>query len=380
MGIANTSYNNITFTKYADNINFLSHFFNIAYIFLKKSIKSGLATLFLSSPIIIIMKNNLRFVSLTLLLLAAKASSGQQTPAPFLTAGGRYQYVDRQSMQPVFNSSFEVAHPFSNGLALTEVQGKHQYILPSGQTGIDIIFDDGSPFRDKKAVIFKNKFSYLIDEHGKNLALEYPVQEWTIADGRAVVTNTAGKAGYIDTENGRNVVPCIYEYARPYSEALAAVRQNGKWGFIDKGGKIIVPADYDDVTPFGEGLAGIKQGNKWGVIDATGKVVIALRYDKITPFAAGHAFAKLTDGSWGIIDHKGVPASQPLRYQVITPLSDGLAAFMHNNAWGFIDVTGRVIIPASYLRVSSFDDGLAMVIKDNQRFYIDKEGREFRRQ
>lgn len=312
------------------------------------------------------------------MLLAAKAVSGQQTPAPYLTANGRYQYVDRQSMRPVFNTSFEVAHPFSNGLALTEVQGKHRYILPSGQPGIDIAFDDGSSFRGTNAVIFKNKFSYLIDGRGKNVVLEYPVQEWTIAGGRAVVTNTAGKAGYIDTETGRNVVPCIYEYARPYSEDLAAVRQNGKWGFINKAGKIIVPADYDDVTAFGEGLAGIKQGNKWGIIDATGKLVIAPRYDKITPFTAGHAFAKLTEGSWGIIDRNGVPASQPLHYQVISPLSDGLAAFMHNNVWGFIDVTGREVVPASYLRVSSFNDGLAMVIKDNQRFYIDKEGREFR--
>jgi hypothetical protein len=326
------------------------------------------------------MKYNVRLLSCALFLLPALAVSGQETPVPYLTSGGKYQYVDRHSMQPVFNTVYNMAQPFSNGLALTETQGQQRYILPSGQPGINIVFDEGNSFRGKQAVIYKNKFSYLIDEHGKNLVLDYPIQEWTIAGGRAVATNTAGKAGYVDLATGRNVIPCIYEFARPYSEEFAAVRQNGKWGFIDKAGKIIVPAIYDDVTSFGEGLAGVKQGNKWGLIDATGKIFVAPRYDKITPFAAGRAFVKLNEGSWGIIDRNGVPVSLPLPYQAISPLSDGLAAFMQQNVWGFIDITGKIIIPASYLRVSSFDDGLAMAVKDNQRFYIDKEGREFRSQ
>jgi hypothetical protein len=37
--------------------------------------------------------------------------------------------------------------------------------------------------------------------------------------------------GFIDT-TGKEVVPCIFEGARDFSEGLAAVLVDGKWGYI----------------------------------------------------------------------------------------------------------------------------------------------------
>ena len=55
------------------------------------------------------------------------------------------------------------------------------------------------------------------------------------------------------------------------------------------------------------------------------------------------------------------------RYKAVRPFSDGLAAVASTAPgsrelkWGFIDKTGRVVIPARYDVVSSFHDGLASV-------------------
>ena len=46
-----------------------------------------------------------------------------------------------------------------------------------------------------------------------------------------------------------------YEDADSFSEGLAAVKKDGKWGYIDETGKTVIPFEYDYAFPFSEGLA-----------------------------------------------------------------------------------------------------------------------------
>jgi hypothetical protein len=56
-----------------------------------------------------------------------------------------------------------------------------------------------------------------------------------------------------------------------FSEGLARVELNGKWGYIDKEGKEVIPIKYDWARSFSEGLACVKLNGKWGYIDKEGK-------------------------------------------------------------------------------------------------------------
>lgn len=46
-----------------------------------------------------------------------------------------------------------------------------------------------------------------------------------------------------------------YEDADSFNEGLAAVKKDGKWGYIDETGKTVIPFEYDYAFPFSEGLA-----------------------------------------------------------------------------------------------------------------------------
>lgn len=46
-----------------------------------------------------------------------------------------------------------------------------------------------------------------------------------------------------------------YEEALLFSEGLAAVKKNGKWGYIDETGKVVIPFQYDQAYTFNEGKA-----------------------------------------------------------------------------------------------------------------------------
>ena len=78
-----------------------------------------------------------------------------------------------------------------------------------------------------------------------------------------------GKYGFVN-KSGEVVIPIKYDYARDFSEGLAAVQLNGKWGFINKSGKIIIPSIYDDAGGFSDGYALVERGDKWLMIDKQG--------------------------------------------------------------------------------------------------------------
>ena len=59
-------------------------------------------------------------------------------------------------------------------------------------------------------------------------------------------------------------------YGMTYHEDVAAVKQNGKWGFIDKAGQEFLPFLYDEADSFSKGFAEVKMDTLWGVIDKTG--------------------------------------------------------------------------------------------------------------
>lgn len=46
-----------------------------------------------------------------------------------------------------------------------------------------------------------------------------------------------------------------YEDAHSFSEDLAAVKKDGKWGYIDTDGKVVIPFQYDQAYAFSEGKA-----------------------------------------------------------------------------------------------------------------------------
>jgi len=52
------------------------------------------------------------------------------------------------------------------------------------------------------------------------------------------------KYGYKDKKTGEIVIPCNYDYAEKFSEGLALVRLNGKWGYIDETGTEVVLTIY----------------------------------------------------------------------------------------------------------------------------------------
>ena len=79
-----------------------------------------------------------------------------------------------------------------------------------------------------------------------------------------------------------------YDAGRNFSEGLALVNLNGKWGYVDKIGREVIPCKYDYACEFEEGLATVELNGKWGFIDKHGNW-----YDKM-PSTLPESINKIT--------------------------------------------------------------------------------------
>lgn len=166
---------------------------------------------------------------------------------------------------------------------------------------------------------------------------------WTVrvqAQGFTVARDEAtGKYGY--KANGIWIIDPEYDRAEAFSESMAVVRKDGKYGYIDVSGRLVIPVKYQDAGSFSAGLAPVCLYGKYGYVDKSGEMVV--------PFKFSYAF----------------------------PFSEGLAAVELNGKVAYIGPDGKTVIPYMLDSGKPFKDGIAEVTVDGQTKYMDKVGNIF---
>lgn len=74
-----------------------------------------------------------------------------------------------------------------------------------------------------------------------------------------------------------------YTDIQAFSEDLAAVKVNQKWGYVSKQGDIKIPAQFEEANLFQMGSAVIRKSGKYGLIGNRGEVILPAKYDEIVP-------------------------------------------------------------------------------------------------
>ncbi len=263
------------------------------------------------------------------------------------------------------------AMQFSEGLAVASRQehGPCGYIDAVGRVVIPFQYDYAAPFSDGLA---------WVEVHGQE--------------------------GIIDTAGRWIVPPGKYEKLGTFHEGRCAFLAHGLWGFLGRDGSVAVPPTWgrpvESVPQYHNGLClfGDDAGRHF-FVDQAGHVKIALpaRIMIADSFAEGRArIVDSFDGSGakmldGYIDTNGVVVIAPV-YKSAGDFSEGLAqvsmnaeelpetadrdlvAFDRNDRWGFIDTTGKVVIPFDFQRAGQFSGGVARVLQDGHWGYVNKAG------
>lgn len=95
--------------------------------------------------------------------------------------------------------------------------------------------------------------------------------------------------------------------------------------------------------------------------------------DKIFPGKEG-LYSAMKSGKFGFIDKSGrwiIPA----QFDEVKKFNDGLAAYQLNGQWGVVDKSGNVIAPAQFNQIGDFRRGLAIVRIGNKQNILDRSGK-----
>lgn len=160
------------------------------------------------------------------------------------------------------------------------------------------------------------------------------------------------------------------------NEGLFWIRENGKYGYIDRTGKTIIKPQYDNTMGFNEGLAATSINGKYGFINKRGEWVIKPQYDFAYIFMDGAAMVKVGK-LYAWIDKTGKQVIAPQDFEdVALGFSEGRLAVKRAGKWGYIDKTGRMIIEAKFHKATKFEGGAAQVeTEDGLHHWIAADGK-----
>ncbi len=238
---------------------------------------------------------------------------------------------------------------FSNGMAMTIITNeeaqteRYGFINRRGKQAVPTEKIDAIPFSEGKAYVMDRDSRGYIDTTGKMVLEMHDMVGYKFSEGLAPVSDMAYKVGYIN-HDGELVIDKIYDEPGEFSEGVASVTSGGKFGYINKEGKIVIPLIFDYTRKF---------KNSRSFVGIINKKHITL---------------------WALID-KNADLLSDFIFIIVKDFSDGMAAVVETDKWGFIGTDGKYLIKPQFNSAGSFVDGVSWAsIMDKKYGFIGKKG------
>ncbi len=288
---------------------------------------------------------------------------------------------------PYKSNNITRAYNANNNVELYPIKqnGKWGYINKLGQIVIEPKFSMALPFSDGLAFVKTTKsFNFRVIDSNGNIVLKLPL-EVNIPNKNSgysedlAPVSVNGKYGFINT-NGEVVINFQYDFAEAFSDGLALVKKDGKYGFIDKEGKSVIEPHFVSATAFSEGLAGVylQKTDKYPLfINKKGEAIFYLPNQVTKSFIKksisennifDSSFKNLINNSSLTSTFNAVVSFDRLAF------SEDLVSVRVNNQYGYMNKDGKIEIEPQFAYADAFSEGFAQVsIKGNCAF-INKSG------
>jgi hypothetical protein len=175
---------------------------------------------------------------------------------------------------------------FSEGRAVVQDSaGRFGYIDKNFEQAIPLIYDEASNFSEGFARVNKNSYFGFIDSTGLDFIPHVFVLATDFKGGRAFVAKPASVDSLrwaILSKGGKLVTEYIYDQVYDYSQGLAAVKEKGKWFYVDIWGNKYMDKDWKTCESFVDGIAWateLGKKGKRGCIDVSGNFIFTIPND-----------------------------------------------------------------------------------------------------
>jgi hypothetical protein len=287
----------------------------------------------------------------------------------------KYKWYASITVYPQFPFFTDGLIPVIDGGSVAEPEkGKLGFMNVKGELAIPAIYDfpgmaDKPMFHHGKAVVFLDGKGLMIDTMGRKLADVTRDNDDVIPKpGNLKEIEAHGHEGLIN-DRGDTLLRPIYSNIGRFSEGFAAVQvrltdDGVVSAFIDSTGKFVFGRMFGFVYPFSEGLAAVEVDKKWGYIDTAGRFVIKPQFEFAETFMNGRAVVTMRVGKKlrsGMIDRTGTIVVEP-KFLTIRDYAYGLAVAqlpgkggLLGGKQGYIDERGEWAIPPHFYAARGFE-------------------------
>ena len=259
----------------------------------------------------------LKKIAMSLFFILVTTIFLQAQPHGVKDPSGKWAVADRAGkvITPYLYTNSQLK--FQEDLAVVFIGKKSGVIDTTGKIVVPLIYTECEAFNNGTSSVWIGEKCGLIDKTGKVLIpigkygtiynywdpAVIGVTSLSLYDPESTNPNIE-KYGLL-TNTGEVILDMKYAID-PVRERAMKVTQAGKVGFYIIDSKLFIPRKYDDATYFSEGLAAVCINKKWGFINKKGELVINLYYDSVTPFKNGKSYAR---GS-GVSETLEIPAGK----------------------------------------------------------------------
>lgn len=278
---------------------------------------------------------------------------------------GKWGFINKAGAV-VISPDYEEVQDFVNGLSIVKKGGKWGVINKNGKSVHECEYESISGFDSGVAYAEKNNNSFYLYSTGKSTQLPNTKYIYfPFSDGLARIQNVkTGEWGYTDPK-GIIAIEAEFASASDFKNGHAVVTSKGKSYVINKKGDMkAAPFMLDEnVVVFSNGSGYIK-GND-GMLQFFDKTfdVKPQKYLEIREFSSNVAKTKRQDGKVVIINEKGEPFMLLSQYDDAGDFSEGLAWVKRNGKYGYVDITGKLVIDTLFTYASDFRSEYAYVAK-----------------
>ena len=175
--------------------------------------------------------------------------------------------------------------------------------------------------------------------------------------------------GFVN-EQGKVVIPIIYDIVYDiYGEAIV-VRKNGKTGLLSRDNKVLLPIACEDFF-YGYGYIFLSKKGKQGLFDKSGKQILPFKYDGI--YASdwnNEYFIVKENNKYGVIDREQNPIIA-IKYGKLDFVDETFLSVEDNSTslYGVIDLSEKEIIPRIYKSIEAAWNTGHFIVRNNKNEY-----------
>lgn len=234
----------------------------------------------------------------------------------------RYGLIDLDG-KTIIQPQYGYIGSFSEGLAhIVQYDAdtiRHGFINKDGTVFYRDYFNNNTGDLHDGLAVFEKDFNFgYVDATGDIAIQPENFMAYDFSEGLAAVANEDDKLGFIDTK-GNLVIPFNFEHNfdgtylyQGFSNGLAAVSIDGKFGYISINGNFAIEPKFDYAGRFNDGIALIVLNGLYGYIDRDGKYTIEPQFAHASSFHNGFAFVRRPEktdyeetGGYALINKNG---------------------------------------------------------------------------